>query len=271
MTASLKYLLSLSLVLLKVSLCFGEASEEEMNKSNNPLTPMAGLVLQDYSAPELYGSDETTNSFLMRGTLPFVWKDIPQLSRVTIPYNTVPSMDGEDVSALGDINIFDIFLTGTPRLQLGIGPYLVLPTASKDETGAGKWQIGAAGVVMAPMYWGLLGALLTYQHDFAGDSDRPTQNIFTAQPFVIYNLPHAFYLRSVGIWYFNWENGDYYIPVGFGAGKVWKRESGTTVNLYLEPQWTVAHEGDGHPKFQYLFGINFQYPLGTTSIVGRND
>ncbi|MNL27821.1 hypothetical protein D3C87_1494380 [compost metagenome] len=114
---------------------------------------------------------------------------------------------------------------------------------------------------MAPTNWGMLGALITYQHDFAGDEDRPTQNIGTFQPFFNYHLPHSFYFRSVGTWYFNLENGTYYIPIGAGIGKVWKLESGTTINAYVEPEWTVAHEGDFLPNYQTLVGLNLQFPL----------
>lgn len=243
-------------------LAHAEATEEEMNLSNNPLTPMAGLVLQDYIISSFYDTDSTANSFLLRGTLPMKIGGYPQLARMTLPYNTNPGPNGDNVSGFGDINIFDIFLTGSPTLQFGVGPYLIFPTASKEVTGAGKWQVGAAGTIMAPQQWGLLGALVTYQHDFAGDSDRPTQNIFTLQPFIIYNLPHSFYLRSVGIWNFDWETGNYYIPIGFGVGKVWKLENGVVMNAYAEPQWTVAHEGLAQPEFQTLVGLNFQFPLG---------
>jgi len=249
-------------LLVRISPAHAQASTEDMNKSNNPLTPMAGLNLQDYIISSLYDSNESANSFLVRGTLPMMLGGYPQLARLTIPYNTNPSPTGEHVSGFGDLNFFDIFLMGSPELQLGIGPYFILPTASKDETGAGKWQLGAAATIIAPATWGLLGGLFTYQHDIGGESDRPTQNIFTVQPFLIYNLPHAFYLRSVGIWNFNWETGDYYIPVGFGLGKVWKLESGIVMNLYAEPQWTVAHKGPLQPEFQTLVGLNFQFPLG---------
>ncbi|MNL66523.1 hypothetical protein D3C87_1910050 [compost metagenome] len=78
----------------------------------------------------------------------------------------------------------------------------------------------------------------------------------------MYNLPQAFYLRSVGIWYFDWETGDYYIPIGFGLGKVWKTQAGITINLFAEPQWTVAHEGVGVPNYQTFVGLNLQFPLG---------
>ncbi|WP_374028966.1 hypothetical protein [Bdellovibrio bacteriovorus] len=236
-------------------------SSDDMNKSNNPLAPMVGLNLHDYITSSIFGTDETSNSFNLRGALPHLLGGHPQLARLTVPYQTVPEAGGDQVSGLGDINLFDIFLMKAGNLELGVGPYFIFPSASEDETGAGKWQLGASGVVIAPQTWGMVGALLTYQHDVAGDDDRPTQNIATLQPIVMHNLPQAFYLRSTGIWYFNWETGDYYLPIGLGVGKVWKLESGITLNLFAEPQWTVAHEGDGVPNYQTFVGLNFQFPI----------
>jgi hypothetical protein len=48
------------------------------------------------------------------------------------------------------------------------------------------------------------------------------------------------------------------IPIGIGAGKVWK--AGTTImNLFVEPQWTVAHDGDGYPKVTVFAGLNMTF------------
>ncbi|CAE80985.1 hypothetical protein AB1A81_16535 [Bdellovibrio bacteriovorus] len=262
----MKWGLSSTLVTLIVAslpmTALADASAEDMNKSNNPLTPMVALSLHDYITSSIFGTDETSNSFNLRGAMPHLLGGLPQIARMTIPYQTVPGPDGDQVSGLGDINVFDIFLLkGNEGLELGVGPYFVFPTASEDETGAGKWQVGASVMAMSPHPWGLIGGLLTYQHDVAGDEDRPTQNIATLQPFVIYNLPSAVYLRSTGIWFFNWETGDYYIPIGVGLGKIWKLESGTTMNLFAEPQWTVAHEGLGVPNYQTFIGLNFQFPI----------
>jgi hypothetical protein len=116
-------------------------------------------------------------------------------------------------------------------------------------------------VTIAPQSWGLLGGLVTYQHSFAGDADHPTQQSLQAQPFVIYNLPQGFYLRSSATWSFDLQRGDYYIPVGLGVGKVWKTVDGATLNLFVEPQGTVAHEGVS-PKLQVFMGLNMQFPLG---------
>jgi hypothetical protein len=115
-------------------------------------------------------------------------------------------------------------------------------------------------MAMAPQKWGLVGGLLTWQKSFAGDSDRPGQDNASLQPFFIYNLPEGWYFRSTAIWNFNFKNGNYAIPIGLGGGKVWK-SGGTTYNLFVEPQWTVAHQSDAQPKFQVFMGLNLQFAL----------
>ena len=61
---------------------------------------------------------------------------------------------------------------------------------------------------------------------------------------------------------FDLQRGTYSIPLGAGAGKVWVLADRTTINLFVEPQWTVAHDGIGQPKFQVYAGVNLQFPIG---------
>ncbi|GAB7127694.1 hypothetical protein JCM19000A_22010 [Silvimonas sp. JCM 19000] len=232
-------------------------SADDANKSNNPLNPAPGLNFQDYYVPTLFGSDKYTNDFLLRGTLPIApgVLPVPQLLRATVPISTRPDPAGGYSTALGDINLFDIFLFGANGMEFGIGPLLTMPTATHDYLGTGKWQGGLAAVVVSPTKQRLLGALVQWQHSFAGDDDRSNTNSATFQPFLIYNLPEGWYLRSTGTWTFNLNNGEGYIPLGFGAGKAWK--SGQTVyNMYVEPQATVWHEGEGQPHWTLFFGLN---------------
>ncbi len=237
-------------------------SAEDVNAANNPLTPKLGVNFQDQYAPRLYDSDDWTNAFLLRSTVPHKLFGAAQLLRVTLPVATAPDFTGGHSTGLGDFNLFDLFLTKAGALQIGAGPQFTFPTASKDELGTGKWQAGLAGVAIAPQPWGLIGGLLTWQHSFAGDSDRATQNNLSAQPFFIYNLPEGWYLRSTATWNFDLARNHYAIPIGAGVGKVWVLGDGTSVNLFAEPQWTVAHDGAGQPKFQVFAGVNLQFPLG---------
>ncbi|MGO4393003.1 hypothetical protein AB4Z46_16765 [Variovorax sp. M-6] len=234
-----------------------------MNAANNPLTPTIGLNLQNQYSGRYYGlGDADGNAALLRGTLPHKLFGAPQIVRATLPVVTTPNSDltGGRHTGVGDLNLFDVFLFQAGGMQLGVGPQLTIPTASRDETGTGKWQGGFAAIAMAPQPWGLVGGLMTWQKSFAGDSDRPSQDNATLQPFVIRNLPDGWYMRSSATWNFNLRNGDYSIPIGVGAGKIWKG-NGVTYNLFAEPQWTVAHQGEGQPKFQVFFGLNLQLPL----------
>ena len=55
--------------------------------------------------------------------------------------------------------------------------------------------------------------------------------------------------------------GNYVLPVGAGLGKVFAQSDVTTINVFAEPQWTVAHHGAGQPKFQLFAGVNLQFPI----------
>ena len=234
---------------------------EEMNKANNPLTPSIGTNLQDQYVESYYGLDDAdSNAMLLRGTMPHKLFGQPQLIRLTLPVVTTPDVppDGSQ-TGLGDLNIFDIFLFRRGSVELGFGPQITVPTASDDTSGTGKWQAGIATMAVAPQSWGLIGGLITWQASFAGDGDRRKQDNLQAQPFLMRNLPKGWYLRSTATWTWDLEADTYYIPIGAGVGKVWKPGS-TTYNLFVEPQWTVAHNGNV-PKFQVFAGLNLQFPL----------
>lgn len=244
------------------------ASADEVNASNNPLNAHPAANLQNVYVPEYYrypgpAGDPYTNDALLRGTLPIAESFVPapQLIRLTAPISTRPDPDGGYTTGLGDVNIFDILLLGgSGSVELGVGPLLTMPTASEDELGTGKWQAGLAAVAIAKSADGLLGGLVQWQASFAGDDDRADVETLSVQPFVIVNLPEAWYLRSTATWLFDLENDSYYIPFGLGAGKVWKVGS-TMMNTFVEPQWTRFHD-DTAPQFQVYAGVNFTFGGG---------
>jgi hypothetical protein len=156
----------------------------------------------------------------------------------------------------------DIFVFPGKEVSFGAGPLIVLPTATNEALGAGKWQAGVVGLAIAPQKWGLIGGLATYQASFAGKGDREDVSIATFQPIVNYNLSNGFYLRSSATWNFDLHDGDYSIPVGFGVGKVIPVNDKVTMNAFIEPQYTVFSHGSGQPEWQIFAGVNFQVALG---------
>ena len=238
---------------------------EDINSANNPLTPKITINFHNYFIPSFIDlpEDKHANQFLLRGLIPSDMFGLPQLIRFTLPIATSPDERGGYVTGIGDLTLIDLFmLPKVGDVTLAAGPVLVIPTATEDELGSGKWQAGAAGVVVAPQSWGLLAGLVTYQASFAGSDLRDDVNLLTVQPIVNINLDEGFYLRSSGTWNFNMESGASYVPVGLGIGKVFQLEKGITMNAFIEPQLTVWHDDPGAPRWQIFAGVNFQFPIG---------
>lgn len=238
-----------------------QGTAEDANKSNNPLNLAASFNVQNFYTPRLFGSNAHTNDFLLRPTIPIGPVgpvSVPQIFRATVPISTRPMANGAYETGLGDINLFDIFLLKQQGIQLGIGPLLTIPTATDPSLGTGKWQAGLAGVAVDASKARLLGMLVQWQHSFAGQSSRPDVQSLTAQPFGIFNLPQGWYIRSTGTWTFDLQHGNYYIPVGLGAGKAWK-EGATIFNAFVEPQYSVIHSGTGVPKWTIFAGLNMTF------------
>lgn len=236
---------------------------EDVNAANNPLTPKITINLQDYYIPSFVDTPghPEANQFLLRGLVPSGMWGLPQLLRFTLPIATSLDVPSGYVTGLGDLTLMDIFiLPKKGEVTFGVGPLVVLPTATDESLGSGKWQAGAAGIVVAPQSWGLLGGLVTYQASFAGQSDREDVSLLTFQPILNINLKEGWYLRSTATWNFDLDSGDGYIPVGFGIGKVFQLDKGVTMNAFIEPQYTVWNEGSA-PRWQIFAGMNFQFPI----------
>lgn len=243
--------------------CFAKGEDssasatDKLAQANNPLADANAINLQNYYGSSLYGlTNQTNNSFLLRPVI----VSGRQIIRMTLPVNTVPS-GGGSVSGPSDFSVFDAIVLSPAgsTTQYGVGPLLVVPTASNDETGQGKWQAGAAGTYVSPLPGGsMLARLVTWQIDFAGDSNRAHTNLLTAQPIGEFQLGGGYCPRSSGIWTRDFENSRTLIPFGIGAGKVF-RIGKTVVNVFAEPQFTIYHKGDAQPAWQLFSGINMQW------------
>ncbi len=238
----------------------GAATSEDsgaLKQANNPIANMKAFSLQDYYIPDVSGTDQSANTFWARYAQPIGGF----LMRASLPLSTLPTGMNQSESGIGDANIFAAYLldSGDPDVSYGIGPLLGLPTATSDALGTDQWSAGAAAVLFDGSSPKLqYGGLVTYQHKFAGSDRAPDVNLLVVQPFGFLQLGDGLYARSAGSWAFNLQTGDYSVPVGVGLGKIVKLEH-EVVNLFVEPQLTVLHEGPGQPLFQMFFGMNLQF------------
>ena len=148
------------------------------------------------------------------------------------------------------------------KIIWGIGPQLLLPTATKTGIlGQGKFGIGPTIVALVqPGKW-TLGLLANNVWGVAGHSNLPDVNQFLLQHFINYNLQKGWYLTWQPTLTANWEatkGGRWVVPLGGGIGRIMKLGP-QPVNVGLQFYGNAVHPPGGSPWSMRL-QIAFLYP-----------
>ena len=109
--------------------------------------------------------------------------------RVIMPLTSQPAADGARINGIGDVLMSAFFSPSqVGRITWGVGPAILLPTATNAALGTEKFAIGPTAVVlMQPGKW-TVGLLANQLWSTSGASDRPDVNQTFLQPFMNYNL-----------------------------------------------------------------------------------
>jgi hypothetical protein len=235
------------------------------NAANNPAEPRFTLQYWNYYSPSLNELNGGAENGTAKVFFPFKIGGVEQIMHIIPSIVTNPTVTSGPRTGLGDTQIYDFALghfdVGLQKVTVGLGPLVVAPTSSNSNFGTHKWQAGAAGIILTPQSWGLLGALWTYQQTLSGVSSHQA----VVQPLIFYNLPHGYYLRSSAAMNFNAGNHTTAVPVGLGPGKVFQLNGGYSLNVYAELQPSVYRSGVGAPNYQVFAGIQLQLPESFTS------
>jgi hypothetical protein len=145
-----------------------------------------------------------------------------QIIRATLPIASAPVGQGQYRSGLGDFSILKL-TPDSAATAFAAGPLLVAPSAANSALGQDKWQAGAAAVAIHPIGGGsILGGLVTWQHAFAGNKDRPSAHVATMQPIATMSIGGGYYVRSTALMVADFTKDNYLVPFGAGFGKVFK-------------------------------------------------
>jgi hypothetical protein len=163
-------------------------------------------------------------------------------------------------TGFGDMIYDGLFSPANPKKLKGGGIFawgagfdLMLPTATDDILGTGKWSAGPSllGVYMGPKW--KVGALLTHFKDFAGSSNRNDVNLSNIQYFTFYSLSDTFSIGAAPNIICNWEqsSGDECsVPIGLGfastvnIGKVPVRFGAEVHYTIIKPDHVLYTEWD---------------------------
>lgn len=186
------------------------------------------------------------------------------ITRTIVPVISQPEFipgDGR-TDGLGDINFTAFFSPAKPGKWIwGVGPVLLLPTATDDVLGTEKWGAGPSAVVLTVQGHWVYGALINQIWSFAGDDDRDDVDQMLIQPFVNYNLTDGWYLSSSPIITANWEadsGNKWTVPVGGGFGKIF-RIGKQPMNASVQAFYNVEKPDNG-PDWTLRLQLQFLFP-----------
>ena len=125
---------------------------------------------------------------------------------------------------LGDMNPTFFLSPAKPhKLIWGVGPTFVIPTATADQLGQGKFSLGPAVVLLTtPGHW-VIGTLINNVWSVAGSGSRPPVNQMLFQCFVNYNMKKGWYLVTSPINTADWRassGNQWTVPLGGGVGRI---------------------------------------------------
>jgi hypothetical protein len=187
------------------------------------------------------------------------------ISRIITPIIYQPTTSqpiNQGAYGFGDLNPTFFLSPAKPgKIIWGVGPSIVLPTATNPLLGQGKWSIGPSLVVLAqPGKW-TLGVLVNNVWSFAGQSARPDVNQMLFQYFINYNLKKGYYITWQPTLTANWEatnGGRWVVPVGGGLGRIMKLGF-QPVNLTAQFYGNTVHPPGASPWGMRL-QIAFLFP-----------
>ncbi|MHC5053176.1 MAG: neuromedin U [Planctomycetota bacterium] len=234
-------------------------------KTQNPVSDLVSLPFQYNIEFGLGPRDKDRHILNIQPVVPVALNDRWNLiSRTILPITSAPGFaPGEDRNTgLGDLSYTAFFSpSGDSSFIWGVGPVLIIPTATDTALGTDKWSIGPSAVALGTRGPWVVGGLISNVWSFAGDDDRADVSLMLLQPFVNYNMQGGWYITSSPVMTANWEAPDgeeWTIPLGGGFGRVF-RAGDRPMNFSVQA-FGYADTPAGGPDWAMRFQLQFLFP-----------
>lgn len=242
----------------------GQSEDELRSAVQNPLADLVSVPFQNNTDFGIGEHDRTKNTLNIQPVYPVDLGSWLLVNRVIFPLVYQPDVADDDGGewGLGDSTWSFFFVPPSEKLTWGFGPVALLPTSTKDETGAGEWGLGATGVALWQSPKWTVGALASNVWSVGADEGKDV-NLFTLQYFINYNLENAWYLTVAPINTANWEAPDgeeWTVPLGGGVGKIF-RLGKLPVNGQVSAYYNIE-KPEGGADWQLRLQLALLFPKG---------
>jgi len=206
-----------------------DAAAEAAKNLSNPVAAMISVPFQ-YNHDKLGGAnnDATRDSLVMQPVFPASLNDDWNLiTRVVMPIIDQKGFasSAQNESGLGDTTASLFFSPKSPTaggLIWGVGPAILLPTATRDVLGSEKWGVGPTGVVLKQSGPWSVGILANHIWSFAGSDNRNDVNATFLQPFFSYTTSTYTTIGVNAESTYDWKGNQWSVPINCQVGQVLK-------------------------------------------------
>jgi len=200
-------------------------THELAKKLSNPVATLISFPLQskfDFGMGKGSGWRYTLN---VQPVIPFVitpkWNLI---SRTILPIVHQHNVAGVGTqTGLGDLSQSFFFSpTDSKRFIWGVGPQLLIPTATNSFLGSRKFGIGPSLLVLKQEEGWTYGTLANHVWSVAGSNNHPDVNSTFIQPFLSYNTKDAWTYGLNAEASYDWTGNHWNIPIHVTISKLTK-------------------------------------------------
>jgi hypothetical protein len=247
----------------------GSGGEDQEAKLAMQLSnPVAALISVPFQSNFDFGGGPDGDGF--RYTLNFqpvipisISENWNLISRTIVPFISQDDMIGtSSQTGLGDITQSLFFSPKNPTkcggIIWGAGPVFLLPSATDDLLGSGKWGIGPTAVVLKQTEGWTFGALVNHIWSVAGQEDREDVSSTFLQPFITYTTKtHTTFGVNTESTY-DWEDSQWTVPLNAWVSQILKIGK-MPISLQLGGRY-FAEGPAGTPDWGIRFTVTLLFP-----------
>jgi hypothetical protein len=242
-----------------------DSSQDLAKKLSNPVASLISVPFP-FNYDEGFGPNDGQKVTLnIQPVIPIsLSEDWNVISRTILPViwqNDIAGPSGEQ-SGLGDITQSLFFSPKKPTANgiiWGAGPAFLIPTATDDLLGTGKWGAGPTGVALKQTGPWTVGVLANHIWSFAGESDRPDVSSTFLQPFISYTTPTAWTFGLNTESTYNWETEEWSVPINFTVAKLVKVHE-QPISLTAGVRYWAESPDSGPDGFGFRGVVTFLFP-----------
>lgn len=257
-----------STVLLTASIGSAVAQESGADlakKLSNPIASLISVPFQ-FNYDRGFGPEDGNREVLnIQPVIPISlnedWNIISRTIMPVIWQNDIAGNSGHQFG-LGDITqslFFSPKQPGPGGIIWGAGPVFLIPTATDDLLGTGKWGAGPTAVALKQGGPWTYGMLANHIWSFAGQNDRPDVSSTFLQPFLSYTTPDAWTFSLNTESSYDWTHDEWSVPINFQVSKLVKFGEQPVSFAAGARYWAQAPE-NGPEGWGFRAAVTFLFP-----------